>query len=197
MCRLFSKQTYKMAPHWDSLAHIMLKTKSKRLRPSPPNAPSPTDVNDFLSDRWLTTTCPTKCIVPGQTGNIIGYKDYYFESEHVLCTQAFLVAAASTTSGALNLTKKSQDDEGPILYLHPIKPWPRWWHLGKILHQKRIMQHDIARPWCIIILFWHRLAEWNADIILAWITLLLIGVDACTPYIINKVWGEIMPTDLF
>ena len=38
-----------------------------------------------------------KCIVPGQIGETIGYEDYYFESECVLCTRAFSVATVSTT----------------------------------------------------------------------------------------------------
>ena len=45
----------------------------------------------------MMTTRPTKCIVPGQIGQIIGYKDYYFESKCVLCTRAFSVTADSTT----------------------------------------------------------------------------------------------------
>ncbi len=43
------------------------------------------------------TTRPTKCVVPGQIGKILGFEDYYFESKCVLCTQAFLAAAVSTT----------------------------------------------------------------------------------------------------
>jgi hypothetical protein len=75
----------------------MSKNMSKHPRPSPLNAPSPTNVASFLSNGWMMTTCPTKCIVPGQIGQIIGYKDHYFESECVLCTRAFLVNAVSTT----------------------------------------------------------------------------------------------------
>ncbi len=43
------------------------------------------------------TTRPTKCVVPGRIGQIIGYKDFYFESERVLCIRAFLVTAVSST----------------------------------------------------------------------------------------------------
>ena len=48
-------------------------------------------------DGWLTTTRPMKCIVPGRFSEILGSKDNYFESERVLCTQAFSTAAVSTT----------------------------------------------------------------------------------------------------
>ncbi len=70
---------------------------SKHPRPSPLNATPPTNVASFLFNGWMTTTRPTKCIVPGQIGQIIGYEDYYFEFERVLCTQAFSVTAISTT----------------------------------------------------------------------------------------------------
>ncbi len=75
----------------------MSKNMSKHPRPSPLNAPSPTNVASFPFNGWMTTTRPTKCIVPGRIGQIIDYKDYYFESERVLCTQAFLVTTVSTT----------------------------------------------------------------------------------------------------
>ena len=45
----------------------------------------------------MTTTRPTKSVVSGRIGQIIGYEDYYFESERVLCTRAFSVTAVSTT----------------------------------------------------------------------------------------------------
>jgi hypothetical protein len=76
---------------------IMPGTKPKHLHPSPLNAPPPTNVNEFSSDGWLMTTHPMKCFVPDQIGDTIGYKHYCFESERVLCTQAFSVAAVSPT----------------------------------------------------------------------------------------------------
>jgi hypothetical protein len=63
----------------------------------PPKVLSPTNVNSFLVDGWMTTTRPMTSVVPGRIGKILGYEDYYFESERFLCTQAFLVAAVSTT----------------------------------------------------------------------------------------------------
>ena len=46
----------------------------------------------------MTTTRPTKCVMPGQIGKILGFEDYYFESKCILCTQAFSVATISTTA---------------------------------------------------------------------------------------------------
>jgi hypothetical protein len=63
----------------------------------PPKAPSPTNVNSFPVDGWMMTTRPLTSVILGQIGKILGYEDYYFESKWVLCTQAFLVAAVSTT----------------------------------------------------------------------------------------------------
>ena len=71
--------------------------KSTKPCPPPPKAPSPTNVTSFPSDGWLTTTRPTKCIVPGRIGEFLGFEDYYFKFECVLCTRAFSVAAVSTT----------------------------------------------------------------------------------------------------
>ncbi len=74
----------------------MPQTKSISPRLSP-MMPSPTNVNSFPFDGWMMTTCPTKCVVPGQIGKILGFEDYYFKSKRVLCTQAFSVNAVSTT----------------------------------------------------------------------------------------------------
>ncbi len=40
---------------------------------------------------------PIKCVISGQMGKVIGYKDYYFENKRVLCTQAFSTFAVATT----------------------------------------------------------------------------------------------------
>jgi hypothetical protein len=73
--------------HNDHVGIIMTnRPKSTQPCPPPPKAPSPTNVNSFPSDGWLTTTRPKNCIVPGQIGEILGFDDYYLESERVLCT---------------------------------------------------------------------------------------------------------------
>ena len=42
--------------------------------------------------------CPVKCVFSGQIGKVIGYEDYYFENERVLCMRAFSTSAVATTS---------------------------------------------------------------------------------------------------
>ena len=81
-----------------NLADLIPPTKmSKTPRPSCYDAPSPINVASFPSNGWMTTTRPTKCIVSSRIGQIIGYKDYYFEDKRVLCTRAFSTTAVSTT----------------------------------------------------------------------------------------------------
>jgi hypothetical protein len=45
----------------------------------------------------MSTTRPTKCVVSSRIGDIIGYDDYYFEIERILCTHIFSVADIATT----------------------------------------------------------------------------------------------------
>ncbi len=61
--------------------------------------PSPTNIVSFPTEGWLSTTRPTKCVVPGRINDddIIGSKDYYIKNEHLLCTCAFSIAAVATT----------------------------------------------------------------------------------------------------
>jgi hypothetical protein len=61
----------------DHVDIIIMTNRPKSTKPwlPPPKAPSPTNVNCFPSDGWLTTTHPTKCIVPGQIGKILGFED--------------------------------------------------------------------------------------------------------------------------
>jgi hypothetical protein len=47
------------------------------------------NVDAFLAEGWMTKDHPIKCVVLGQIDEIIGYKDYCIENEHVLCTQVF------------------------------------------------------------------------------------------------------------
>jgi hypothetical protein len=71
-------------------------TMSKPTTPVP-KSPSPTNVASFPTEGWLSTTRPTKCVVPGGINDIIGYEDYYINNERVLCTRAFTIAAVATT----------------------------------------------------------------------------------------------------
>ena len=60
-------------------------------------SPSPTNINAFPSKRWMTQTHPIACTIYGRTGDIIGFNDYYFEVEQVLCTHVFSISAIGTT----------------------------------------------------------------------------------------------------
>ena len=57
---------------------------------------SPTNVNAFPSEGWMTRTRPIACTISGRTGDIISYNNYYFEAEQVLCTRAFSISAVGT-----------------------------------------------------------------------------------------------------
>jgi hypothetical protein len=76
-----------------TLPHTNYINMSKRQQKST----SPTNVNAFPSEGWMTRTCPIACTIPGRIGDIIGFKDYYFEAERVLCTRAFSTSAIGTT----------------------------------------------------------------------------------------------------
>jgi hypothetical protein len=41
---------------------------------------SPTNVNAFPSEGWMTQTRPIACTISGRIGDIIGFNDYYFEA---------------------------------------------------------------------------------------------------------------------
>ena len=58
--------------------------------------PSPTNADAFPMEGWMTKDHPIECVVLGQIGEIIGYEDYYFENEQVLCTGAFSTSAVAT-----------------------------------------------------------------------------------------------------
>jgi hypothetical protein len=58
---------------------------------------SPTNINAFPSEGWMTRTCPIACTISGRIGDVIGFNDYYFGAERVLCTRAFSTSAVGTT----------------------------------------------------------------------------------------------------
>jgi hypothetical protein len=78
-----------------------------------PKPPSPTNIASFPTEGWLSTTRPTKCVVPGRIDGIIGYEEYYIKNEHVLCTCAFSIAAVATTidDGAYPARSTELDDK--------------------------------------------------------------------------------------
>jgi hypothetical protein len=69
-------------------------TMPKHHRSKPP---SPTNVDAFLTEGWMTKDRPIECVVSGRIGKIVGYEDYYFKNERVLCTRAFSTSAVVTT----------------------------------------------------------------------------------------------------
>jgi hypothetical protein len=56
----------------------------------------PTSTASLLEGGWRPLV-PRSASLPGRIGKIIGFEDCYFESERVLCTQAFSGATVSTT----------------------------------------------------------------------------------------------------
>ena len=50
---------------------IITMPKHHRLKP-----PSPTNVDAFPTEGWMTKDRPIKCVVSGRIGEIVGYEDY-------------------------------------------------------------------------------------------------------------------------
>ena len=59
--------------------------------------PSSTNDNAFLTEGWMMKDRPIECVILGQIGEIIDYKDYYFKNKQVLCTRAFSTSSVATT----------------------------------------------------------------------------------------------------
>ena len=76
-----------------TLPHTNYMNMSKRQQKST----SPTNVNAFPLEGWMTLTHFIACTIPSRKGDIIGFIDKYFEVERVLCTQAFSTSAVGTT----------------------------------------------------------------------------------------------------
>ncbi len=176
--------------------------------PSPPSPhalpkrrPPPKSTASQLMDGW--TTCPTTSVVPGQIGKILWYEDYYFESKHVLCTQAFSVAAVSTTvdngessPGSTKLDNKTghncrMSKEQYQSFCRLVNYHSEGAHCNLILQDLDAMKYYFDTDWKVS----GKPVSLPGNItdmarILAKITLLLIRADACTSHIINKVWGK-------
>jgi hypothetical protein len=58
---------------------------------------SPTNVDDFPTAGWAIQERPIHAIIPGQVNDIIGFDNYYFLHERVLCTRVFSITAVATT----------------------------------------------------------------------------------------------------
>jgi hypothetical protein len=176
-----------------------------------PKPPSPTNVASFPTEGWLSTTCPTKCVVPGCINDIIGYKDYYIEHEHVLCTRAFSIAAVAITidDGAYPPGSTALDDK----IGHNCKMSRRLYtsfglmvlglnHDSWATAHTKTAFHNLIIQDIDAMMYYYDTDKYvnsmpvsstgnltNMARILAKLTFLLVGADACTPHIINSVWG--------
>ena len=183
-----------------------------------PKVPSPTNAANFPSEGWATKERPIRAVVSGQQNNIMGYKDYYFLHEHILRTCAFSTSVVASTinncaypPGSTELDNKTRHNYRMPRTLYrafcdlalglPSESWANTCleaafrnmllqDLDTILHYYAIIytvpagedgfnepillpgdQVDMAR-------------------ILSRLMIPLIGANACTPHIINLVWGE-------
>jgi hypothetical protein len=144
---------------------------------------------------------------------VIGYKDYYFESEQVLCMQAFSTSAVATTidNGAFPPgSTECNDDTGHNCKM-PKALYKAFCHHVLGLPPNSWTSHQTEMAFCNLIIqdldammFYYDTDCYNINQvpfsylgdqkdmarILARLTLLLVGADACTTHIINSVWGE-------
>ena len=173
---------------------------------------SPTNVNAFPSEGWMTRTSPIACKVSGHIGDIIGFNDYYFEAEQVLCTLAFTTSTVGMTvnDGESPPGSTKLDDEtghnckiphslyrifcSSILGL-PSDSWAvtrlEAASENLILHNlNAMMYYPDTNTY-----YKNEPISLTGDLkdmatIFTHLTLLLVGDDACTLHIINSVWGE-------
>jgi hypothetical protein len=160
----------------------------------------------------MSTTRPTKCVVSGRIGNIIGYDDYYFENEGILCTRVFSVAvvAATINDGASPPGSTELDDETG----HNCKMSREHYKSFTLLvlgidhnswanaRTRSTFRNLILQDIDTIMYYYDTDNYVNGHpisipgdltdmvCILAWLTLLLIGTNAYTRHNIDSVWGE-------
>ncbi len=97
-------------------------TMPKISTPHTPTSPSSINVSHFPTEGWLSHTRPTKCVVSGRIGTIIGYEEYYIKDDRVLCSRAFSTAAVTTTvdDGASPPTKQATTAKCRAKYTDPL-----------------------------------------------------------------------------
>ncbi len=180
--------------------------------PTPSKPPSPTNVSNFPIEGWMSTTHPTKCVISDRIGDIIGYENYYFENERILCTHVFSVAAIATTinDGASPPGSTKLDDETG----HNCKMSHELYKSFTLLvlgidHDswanacaKSTFRNLILQDIDTIMYYYDTDNYVNGHLIslpgnlttmaciLAWLTLLLISTNTYTLHIIDSVWGE-------
>jgi len=160
----------------------------------------------------MTRTRPIECTVSSHIGDVIGFNDYYFEAERVLCTRAFSTSAIGTTvhDGESPPGSTELDDETGHNCKMPHSlyrifctsvlglPLDSWTVTRSEAAFKNLLLHDLN-----MMMYYFNTDTYyknepislpgdlkNMATILACLTLLLVGADACTPHIINSVWGE-------
>ena len=175
-------------------------------------SPSPTNVNAFPLEGWMTRTRPIACTVSGRTGDIIGFNDYNFEAERVLCTRAFSISVVGTTvdDGESPQGSTELDDETGHNCKMPHNlyrifctsvlglPSDSWAITQSEAVFKNLILHDLDMMMYYFdtdTFYKNEPISLPGDLkdmatIFACLTLLLVGADACTPHIINSVWGE-------
>ncbi len=79
------------------IIHTLPHTNYMNMSKHQQKSTSPTNFNTFPSEGWMTRTRPIACTIPGRIGDIIGFNDYYFKAERVLCTQVFSMSTVGTT----------------------------------------------------------------------------------------------------
>jgi len=179
---------------------------------------SPTNVNAFPSEGWMTRTRPIACTIPGRKGDIIGFIDYYFEAERVLCTQAFSTSAVGMTvndgespPGSTKLDDKTDHNFKMQHSLYRIfctsilgLPLDSW----AITRSKAAFKNLILQDLDVMMYYFNTDKYYKNEpislpgdikdmaLIFTRLTLLLVGAEACTPHIINSVWGRMTMHDL-
>ena len=79
------------------IIHTLPHTNYMNMSKCQQKSTSPTNVNAFPSEGWMTQTRPIACTISGRIGDVIGFNDYYFEAKRVLCTWAFSTSTIGTT----------------------------------------------------------------------------------------------------
>jgi hypothetical protein len=173
--------------------------------------PSPVNASDFPTTGWISNTRSSTCGVSDRVGTIIGYEDYYIHDERVLCTRAFSIAAVSTTidDGASPPGSTELDDESGHNCRMSAETYKSFAQLVLGLNHntwtldrtERAFRNLIIQDIDTVMYYWDtdnyingvpisfRDDKWDIARTLARLTLLLTGADACTPHIINSVWG--------
>ena len=160
----------------------------------------------------MTRAQPIACTVSGRIGDIINFKDYYFEAKQVLCTCAFSTTAVGMTVNDGEFPPGStelNDETGHNCKMpHDLYrafctnvlglPSDSWAATRTEAAFKNLLLHDldgIMNYFDTDTYYKNEPISLLGDLkdmatIFAHLTLLLVGANACTPHIINLVWGE-------